>query len=296
MTDDATMAGQPDVDWAEQAAYLADAARTDAEWYRSVANRLARPADRLLVDLGCGGGGMAVALALAAPAARVVAVDDEPAVLDAAAELFAEAGVDVRTAVADAGGDQQALADAIGGPADLVWASAVVHHAPDQQATVDVLAGLLAPQGRLALAEGGLPRRHLPWDLGTGQPGLESRLEQAQDRWFAAMRDSIPGAVRLPYGWPNALRRAGLADVTTWTSLIERPAPLSPAERERVAGKLAHRVEWLRERKMLPTEDDEAWSRLLDPDRPEWIGHRDDVFVLDARSVHVGERPGSGRQ
>jgi hypothetical protein len=63
-----------------------------------------------------------------------------------------------------------------------------------------------------------------------------------------------------------------------------------------VAGKLAHRVEWLRERKMLPTEDDEAWSRLLDPDRPEWIGHRDDVFVLDARSVHVGERPGSGRQ
>jgi SAM-dependent methyltransferase len=208
--------------------------------------------------------------------------------LDAAAELFAEAGVDVRTAVADAGGDPQALADAIGGPADLVWASAVVHHSPDQQATVDVLAGLLAPQGRLALAEGGLPRRHLPWDLGTGRPGLESRLEQAQDGWFAAMRDSLPGAVRLPYGWPNALRRAGLADVTTWTSLIERPAPLSSAERERVAGKLAHRVEWLRERRLLPAEDDGAWSRLLDPDRPEWIGHRDDVFVLDARSVHVG--------
>jgi len=288
VTDDATMAGQPDVDWAEQAAYLADAARTDAEWYRSLASRLARPADRLLVDVGCGGGGMAVALALAAPAARVVAVDDEPAVLDTAAELFAEVGVDVRTAVADAAGDPQALADAIGGPADLVWASAVVHHAPDQQATVDVLAGLLAPQGRLALAEGGLPRRHLPWDLGTGRPGLESRLEQAQDGWFAAMRDSLPGAVRLPYGWPNALRRAGLADVTTWTSLIERPAPLSPAERERVAGKLAHRVEWLRERRLLPAEDDGAWSRLLDPDRPEWIGHRDDVFVLDARSVHVG--------
>jgi SAM-dependent methyltransferase len=285
------MTGQPDVDWAEQAAYLADAARTDAEWYRSVASRLVRPTDRLLVDVGCGGGGMAVALALTAPARRVVAVDDEPAVLEAAAEVFTEAGVDVRTAAADAAGDPQALAHAIGGPADLVWASAVVHHAPDQQATVDGLTGLLAPRGRLALAEGGLPRRHLPWDLGTGRPGLESRLEQAQDRWFAAMRDSLPGAVRLPYGWPNALRRAGLVDVTTWTSLIERPAPLSPAERERVAGRLAHRVEWLRERTMLPTEDDEAWSRLLDPDRPEWIGHRDDVFVLDARSVHVGDAP-----
>ena len=44
------MTGQPDVDWAEQAAYRADAARTDAQWYRSVASRLARPADRLLVD------------------------------------------------------------------------------------------------------------------------------------------------------------------------------------------------------------------------------------------------------
>lgn len=283
------MEGQPDVDWAEQVAYLSDAARTDAEWYRSVASRLVRPNDRLLVDVGCGGGGMALALALAMPPARVVAVDDEPALLDAAAGLFAEAGVDVRTALSDAAGDARALAAAIGGAADLVWASAVVHHAPDQQATVSTLAGLLAPGGRLALAEGGLPRRCLPWDLGIGPPGLESRLEQAQDRWFAEMRDSMPGAVRLPYGWPSALERAGLTDVMTWTSLIERPPPLDPAEREHVAGKLAHRVEWLREREMLAAEDDDAWSRLLDPDRPEWIGNRDDVFVLDARSVHVGE-------
>ncbi|MGH8825338.1 MAG: class I SAM-dependent methyltransferase [Jiangellaceae bacterium] len=282
------MSGQPDIDWAEQAAYLSQAARTDADWYRSVASRLVRPTDRLLVDVGCGGGGMAVALALTSLSARVVAVDDEPAVLKAAAEVFTEAGVEVRTAVADAAGDPQVLAAAIGGPADLVWASAVVHHAPDQQATVDVLAGLLAPRGQLALAEGGLPRRHLPWDLGSGRPGLESRLEQAQDAWFAAMRDSMPEAVRMPYGWPSALRRAGLTDVTTSTSLIERPPPLDAAERERVAGKFAHRVEWLREREMLPLEDDAAWTRLLDPEAPEWLGRRDDVFVLDARSVHVG--------
>ena len=131
-------------------------------------------------------------------------------------------------------------------------------------------------------------RRGGPADTVVGRPGLESRLEQAQDEWFAAMRDSMPGAVRLPYGWPTALRKSGLAEVTTWTSLIERPAPLAPAERERVAGKLAHRVEWLRERGMLPAEDDEAWSRLLDREGAEWLGHRDDVFVLDARSVHVG--------
>ena len=285
------MNGQPDVDWAEQAAYLADAARTDADWYRSVAGRLVRATDRLLVDVGCGGGGMAVALGLAAPSAQIVAVDDEPAVLDVAAGLFAEAGVDVRTVAADAAGEPGALAAAVGGPADLVWASAVVHHAPDQQATVDALAGLLAPRGRLALAEGGLPRRHLPWDLGIGRPGLESRLEQAQDRWFATMRDSMPGAVRLPYGWPNALRNAGLAGVTTWTSLIERPPPLDPAGCERVAERIAHRVEWLRERGMLPIEDEGAWSRLLDRDGPDWLGRRDDVFVLDARSVHVGDAP-----
>jgi hypothetical protein len=67
-------------------------------------------------------------------------------------------------------------------------ASGVVHHLPDQQATLNDMVTRLAPEGRLVLGEGELGGRSLPWDLGVGEPGLELRLGAAQERWFAAMR------------------------------------------------------------------------------------------------------------
>jgi hypothetical protein len=134
------------------------------------------------------------------------------------------------------------LRSAIGAPADLIWASASVHHAADQQAAIDALASLLGPGGRLALAEGGLPSRNLPWDIGLGEPGLELRLDAAQDRWFKAMRESLPGSVPLPYGWTDALTRAGLTGVTTKSVLTEQPVPLSDEKRTQVIEQLRHRV------------------------------------------------------
>jgi SAM-dependent methyltransferase len=287
------MTYQPDVDWAEHAAHLADAAHDDAAWYESVAAGLVRPGDALLADVGCGGAGMAAALAHAAPSAVVVAVDADAEVLAGARANLDRVAPQVRTAVADLTGHPGELASAIGGSADLIWASGVVHHAPDQQGATDLLAGLLAPGGRLALAEGGLTGRHLPWDLGLGEPGLELRLEAAQDRWFTAMRASLPQAVRMPYGWTTALRRAGLTDVATQSRLLERPMPLSGDDRERVVAKLAHRVEHLRDRDVLDQGDLAIWERLLDPDDTAWLGRRDDLFDLDARSVHTGTRPQS---
>ena len=35
----------------------------------------------------------------------------------------------------------------------------------------------------------------------------------------------------------------------------------------------------------------EHWRRLLDPADGAYLGHRTDVYTLDARSVHVGVRP-----
>ncbi|MGH8775981.1 MAG: class I SAM-dependent methyltransferase [Jiangellaceae bacterium] len=287
------MSEQPDLDWAEHADHLTQSARTDAGWYRAVAADLIRPGDRLLVDVGCGGAGMAAALAGAAPTAQVVAVDGEAAVLAGARQHLEDAGVGdrVRLVQADLAADQAELAGVIGGPADLVWASAVVHHAPDQQAVVDALASLLGPSGRLALAEGGLTPRYLPWDLGVGEPGLELRLAAAQDRWFAAMRTGLPATVRMPYGWGRVLANAGLADLGTRTILLERPAPLDPGDRHLVASKLAHRLDWLHETDYVSAGDLRAWDLLLDSDGPHWVGNRDDVFMLDARSVHVGTRP-----
>ena len=104
------------------------------------------------------------------------------------------------------------------------------------------------------------------------------------------MRASLPGTVRMPYGWTAALRRAGLTAVTTRSWLIERPPPVEPAEAERIAGSLAHWVERLRPTGLLSDDDLAAWNRLTDPDDEAWIGRRDDVFRLKVRSVQVGVR------
>jgi SAM-dependent methyltransferase len=287
------------VDWAEKAAGLVEAARDEQAWYESMAATLLLPADRVAVDVGCGGGGMTLALAAALGAgsgqpAQVVAVDAEPEVLATVrSELAARAAGElarVDTVVADLGDGVAPVRAALAGPADLVWASASVHHLGDQQAAVDALATLLATGGRLALAEGGLPARYLPWDLGVGEPGLELRLDAANDRWFARMRAELPGSVRTPYGWTEAIRRAGLADVTTRTVLRESPAPLPEPERHRVADRFGHWVDRMRPTGLLDPADLAAWDRLLDPDDPAWLGSRTDVFRLEARSVHVGTR------
>jgi len=218
------------------------------------------------------------------PDGRAVGVDGEPAIITAVKER----APDLDLLVADLDGDLADLRLALGEPADLVWASASVHHAADQQAAVDALVGLLGAGGRLALAEGGLPARHLAWDLGVGDPGLEVRLDAAQDRWFAAMRAGLPGAVRMPYGWGECLRRAGLTSVSARTTLFERELPLTDAEVNRVLDKLAHRIDHLRPAGLLDPADLDAWDRLLDSADTAWLGLREDIYWLDARTVHMG--------
>jgi SAM-dependent methyltransferase len=303
--------------WAERAGVLVAAAGTDAEWYDAVAHWLVEPADSWAVDVGCGGGGMAAALSRAVPAGpgagRVLAVDGDPAVLAAARSALVAGPVPVDFVLADLDGDLSEVADALGGPADLVWASASVHHAGDQQRAVDRLAGLLGPGGRLALAEGGLSPRCLPWDLGVGTPGLEARLDAAQDAWFRRMRAALPGSVPMPYGWPEALHRAGLSTVASRSWLLELPTPLSTMDREGVVADLARRVDWLRPagsrdahghahhtdphhnaanhaENLLSADDLAAWDRLLDPADPAWLGARSDLYRVAARTVHIGRR------
>lgn len=282
------------IEWAAESGHLSSKARDDAGWYAAQADALVKPADRLVVDIGSGGGGMTLALAATLAEGRVVAVDVEPELLAAVTGLASAARPDGRvrvdTAVADLAAGAGPLRSALGGPADLIWAAASVHHLGDQQAAVSLLADLLGPGGRLALAEGGLPARHLPWDVGVGEPGLEVRLDLAQNRWFAAMRAGLPGSVRMPYGWTEALRRAGLAEVSTRTTILEPAVPLDPEQARRVVDGLAHRVDRLRPSGLLDPDDVAAWDALLDPDSPHWLGHRTDLHQLSARSVHVGVR------
>jgi SAM-dependent methyltransferase len=281
---------QDDVDWAAVAEELAVAAGLDAGWYADCAADLAGSDDRLLVDVGCGGAGMVEALALAASEeARLVGLEPTPEVAAVARERMGEAGFGPPLVEIVEAGAADLATYAEPGTVDLVWASGVIHHIGDQQQAIIDLARFLAPGGRFAIAEGGLGPAYIPWDVGVGAPGLMQRLLGANDEWFRRMREGLSGSVRMPAGWAVALRRAGLTDVRSTTLLLDSPAPLAPTERDHVLAVLSGHVEHAG--RYLGSDDLEAWKRLLDPADDAWLGVREDLQSLSARTVHVGTAP-----
>ena len=263
----------------------------DAEAHAGVAARLVAdlPERPTIVDAGCGTGGMSAAFAahLATRSGGVLILVDATPELLAEAEKAASAvgGPEVRleTVVADvADGHLRELVP----PADLVWASAMVHHLPDQQAGIAELAAALRPGGKLAIVEGGLQMQCLPWDLGIGEPGLEYRLLAARDAWFGELRAGMTDSVPLPYGWNLALGKAGLTEVSAFSFLNDHPAPGSDTLRDFIAD----RVDWLAHvtGDRISEADRETVARLTDPGDPAYLGARDDVFILGTRTVHYG--------
>jgi ubiquinone/menaquinone biosynthesis C-methylase UbiE len=293
MPDPTSMTHQhtPDVDFAAHADDMEHSARLRSAVTAQIAAELPLPPDgdgAVVADIGCGTGDMALLLAerVRHTRGRVLAVDREAVLLDRVrqrAEAAGLAGV-VHTVRADL----VDLPGALPEPVQLLWAGRVVHHVGDQAAAVAALVGALAPGGVLALGESGLQPHCLPWDVGVGRPGIEDRMLAAHDEWFAAMRADLPGSVRDPRGWPAMLRAAGLVDVTARSWLLDRPAPLSAADRDAVLDRLAGWVE--RADRWLDPDDRASWQRLLDPEDPAWLGHRDDLFMLAAETVHFGRR------
>lgn len=278
------------IDWTDWLQRLHAVDKLNVDMQRELARRLLGPRTRVVLDVGSGAGGMSAAFAEAMPEGTVVLVDTGPELLDAAvARVRPAAGqrVEVRTVQADAAGD--ALLDLVP-RADLVFASGVVHHLPDQQRGVERLVALVNPGGRLVLVEGGLEQRCLPWDVGVGEPGLQERLSAARNEWFGRMRAGMDGAVRLPVGWNRALADAGLTDVGSFSYLVDHPAPPSDQVREAVLRWLSLMREMVGE--WLSEADRQAVDQLLDPAGPHHVGGRDDVFLLTANTVYLGTAPG----
>jgi hypothetical protein len=139
------------------------------------------------------------------------------------------------------------------------------------------------------LVAGGLGTQCLPWDLGGGAAGLVDRVVAARKQWFGQMRSGIPGVVRLPVGWTTALNRAGLVDVTSFSYLVDLPAPVGEDVRAFVVGWFDHVVSAAVDR--LDEDDRQAVARLLDPDDEAYVGRRDDLFYLSSDTVNLGRRP-----
>lgn len=274
-------------DFAEAAPRFKERAEAEAGKYLRLAAQLSTPDDKVAADIGCGAASMAFALAATLPEARVVAVDAEPAMLDLVRERAAENGVAVEAAPASVD-DADALAAAVGEPADLLWAGHVIHHATDPQAALNNLAGLLAPGGRLAIGEGGTAPQYLPWHVGVGNPGLELRLIEAGSRRLEG-ETHAHGSKPLTYGWNLALERAGLTGVREVNELDAIPAPLEGAALRHALASLQTRSEWFEH--YLSDEDKAAWARLLDEDGPDWLGRRRDLHHLSIDTYFIAVKP-----
>lgn len=277
------------IDWAARLEHMHRNVALEAAALSGIAGRLVTetPAGTAtVIDLGCGAGGMSAAFAAAMDSGILVLVDAVPELLDAAvreARAAAGDGLEVRSVLADAAAED--LAELVP-PADLVWVSHVLHHLPDEMHAAGSFARLLRPGGRLALGEGGLPTRCLPWDIGLGEPGLEHRLEVARNEWFTAMRENIPDSVRLPIGWNLLLAEIGLTDLETFSYLVHHPAPTSQDVRDMAAERLAWFAEIGVDR--LSAEDLAVLHRLLDPADDAFVAARDDVYLLSTRTVYIG--------
>lgn len=277
-------------DWAAAGARLEAEAQAALGSLEEAARWLAeltgdRPVRRIL-DLGSGPGVASCVLASAFPDAAVTAVDGSAPLLEQASARAARLGLDARVVVArcDLPDGLESLE-----PADLVWASRVVHHVGDQVDTVHRMAGLLRPGGVLALTEGGLAQRSLPRDIGLGRPGLQQRLDSALQDWFAEMRAELPGTTAIVEHWPAVLAGAGLSPCGTRSFLVDRPAPLDAPTRAVVAGWWDGMRDRVADR--LSAQDRDVLDRLLDPQDEEGLHRRPDVFLLAASTVHAGRAP-----
>jgi len=288
-----------DIDWEVMATQLENNGELQLPVLRRTAARLRELLGpekevRRILDIGSGPGVMTCVLAEAFADAEAVAVDGAPGLLDRALARAERLGLGGRVAVRHAelpegldSGDEHG--DGGLGTADLVWSSKAVHHLGDQQGALNALAGVLRPGGLLAVAEGGLPMRFLPRDIGIGRPGLQARLDTAQEHWFEIMRADLPGSTTVVEDWPAMLSRAGLSRAGSFTSLLDLPAPLGATARAFLHAHLTRLREAMSE--SLDVEDGKTLDVLLDPAAPEGILRRPDAFLLSATTVFTGVRP-----
>ncbi|MFF8964068.1 class I SAM-dependent methyltransferase [Streptomyces globisporus] len=224
---------------------------------------------RHIVDLGSGTGTGTFALLEQFPTARVTAVDSSPAMLERLVSAARERGLGdrVRTLEADAGAGLPGVVDA-----DLVWASASLHHLDDPATGLAGIRAALRPGGLLAVAEvDGMPS-FLPAD---GAPGeLEARCRVALDGLHAE---------RMPHrgaDWGSLLTAVGFSVEQERAEPWELRAPLPEGAGryaflvfERIRGSLDGRVD---------ADDLAALDRLIDGG-PGDVRHRDDLVVRSTR-------------
>ncbi len=167
------------------------------------------------------------------------------------------------------------------GTFDLAWSSHTLHILADPIAAVRELVRVVRSGGGVAVREDHFLSRLLPLDVGLGEPGLEERAVGHFINGFA--RDRVQRG-RVPFGWIDVLRNAGLHNVSAQSFLFERTPPFSDTEIEHLRERMIRRM--IREE--TSPEDRASIEQLADPKSPHDFGRRTDLHFVSVSTVYWG--------
>jgi SAM-dependent methyltransferase len=231
------------------------------------------PAGSRGLDVGCGVGLYALWLAEAVgPSGRVVGIEPTAERIEAALELVGGHLGGGRLELRQ--GDGTSL-DMESSSIDWLWCGDVLHHIVETEAALSEFRRVVRPGGRIIIKESQvLSAMFLP-----GHPDLERRIQLAE---IEHTRDEGGGRsfqerrqVTLA-----SLRAVGLAGVGMRTYLLERRAPLGPADRDYIQKTVFDRNWGERLRGLLGPEDWERRSALCDSGSPRNILQGADYYCL----------------
>lgn len=249
----------------------------EPELRQAVASLALKPGMRVL-DAGCGTGeALAWLGAEVAPGGAVIGMDLATSHVRAARGAIAEDAALVL---------QANLLQAPMAPAsfDLAWSVNVINHLRSPLEGIDALGSLLRPGGRIALGQSSLlPDMYFAWDSRLERLVNEAVRQYYRDRYQLDERDLAD--VRAIVG---LLRKAGLPDVRAHTFMIERIAPLRPADEDYLAETIFRDTWGSRLEPYLATNDYEELTRLCDRLHPDFALRRPDFHFLQSFTLVVG--------
>ncbi|MFD5445762.1 class I SAM-dependent methyltransferase [Streptomyces tendae] len=229
-----------------------------------------------ILDLGSGPGTGSLALARQFPTAQVTAVDLSAQMLHRLQKQAAAHGVSDRINTLAANLDEPWTEINEGGPYDLIWAAAFLHHVTDPARTFAQAFEQLRPGGLLAVTEMDFFPRFLPEDAGIGRPGLEARLH--------AVTNTQPR-----HEWTGQLEEAGFTvekrDFEIRLKHAQAGLALNGYAQICLAKLRSHATD------ALDADDLAALDALLDETQPHSLARRNDLGVTTTRTAWIARRP-----
>jgi len=248
----------------------------EPELRRAIGSLALRPGWCVL-DAGCGTGEALHWLHQAvAPDGTVVGID-----LATAHVAWARANAPAGVSVLQGDVRQPPLAP---GSFDLIWSVNSINHLRDPLSGVRTLATLLRPAGRIAVGQSSLlPDMFFAWDARLERLTTEAVHRYYRDRYRLAERDLTDAR-----GLVGLLQRAALRNVSARTVVIERVAPLGPADESYLREAIFRGTWGERLRPYLAAADFEELSALCDPAHPAYALRRADFHFLQTFTLVTG--------